>query len=699
MTNYSKTTNFTAKDSLVSGDANKIVKGAEIDVEFDNIATASATKANIANPTFTGVVSFPDGSAGAPSITNTGDTNAGLFFSAADTLAFAADGTAQFTFANGVIAPVTDNDIDLGTSSLEFKDGYFDGTVHTDAINLNGTAITSTAAELNILDGVTSTAAELNILDGVTSTAAELNILDGVTATAAELNYSDTGSSVGTVVASKVVTVDANKDVASFRNITLTGELDAGSLDISGDADIDGTLETDALSINGTAVTSTAAELNILDGVTSTAAELNILDGVTATTAELNHVDGVTSAIQTQLDAKAPLASPTFTGTVTTAALTGTSATFTTADNTSQLTVKSTDADADVGPRVDLTRDSSSPAASDSLGQIRFMGEDAGSNSLSYVHMASYIVDPTDGSEDGKFEIDVRKAGTHRSRLLLDENETVFNQESQDLDFRVESDSNTHALFVEGSSSNVGIGNSSPKAILSTQNTGALTLDSNDGDHTGFGLFLNRDSMSANTVNTAIGFGGSDGRKYAAIGMQTYSDLDQNGLNFYVQSTSSGSVAQLSEAMRINQYGHISSGTQPAFLARPTTAQNNIPVSANTTIVFGTEVFDQANNFASSAFTAPIAGKYQLSTTIYMLDADSASDYVQLALVTSNRIYYAIIDPSIFSGDAQYWSLHVSVLADMDALDTAQVQLQLNNTGSAQIDVNSVSHFSGYLVA
>ena len=83
-----------------------------------------------------------------------------------------------------------------------------------------------------------------------------------VSATAAELNYNDTGASVGTVVASKVVTVDANKDVSSFRNITLTGELDAGSLDISGDADIDGTLETDAFSIAGTTVSATAAELN-----------------------------------------------------------------------------------------------------------------------------------------------------------------------------------------------------------------------------------------------------------------------------------------------------------------------------------------------------------------------------------------------------------------------------------------------------
>ena len=66
--------------------------------------------------------------------------------------------------------------------------------------------------------------------------------------------------------------------------------------------------------VGGTAVTSTAAELNILDGVTATTAELNLIDGVTATTAELNYVDGVTSNVQTQLNTKAPLASPTFTG-------------------------------------------------------------------------------------------------------------------------------------------------------------------------------------------------------------------------------------------------------------------------------------------------------------------------------------------------------------------------------------------------
>ena len=59
-----------------------------------------------------------------------------------------------------------------------------------------------------------------------------------------------------------------NGAITGATNITLSGELDAATLDISGNADIDGTLETDALSLNGTAVTSTAAELNQLDAVT-----------------------------------------------------------------------------------------------------------------------------------------------------------------------------------------------------------------------------------------------------------------------------------------------------------------------------------------------------------------------------------------------------------------------------------------------
>ena len=159
-----------------------------------------------------------------------------------------------------------------------------------DNININGSTIghTDDTDLITLADGIATIAGEISVttLDiggtNVTSTAAELNILDGVTSTTAELNYNDTGSSVGTVVASKTVTVDANKDVASFRNITLTGELDAGSLDVSGDADIDGTLEADAITVNGSSLSS------VIAGTTVANATLSATTTVTDSTANTN---------------------------------------------------------------------------------------------------------------------------------------------------------------------------------------------------------------------------------------------------------------------------------------------------------------------------------------------------------------------------------------------------------------------------
>lgn len=90
------------------------------------------------------------------------------------------------------------------------------GTIAPDlsTLTINGTDVTATAAELNIMDGVTATTAELNIMDGVTSTAAELNILDGVTATTAEINVLD-GASAETVVNSKAVIYGNAGEVAA----------------------------------------------------------------------------------------------------------------------------------------------------------------------------------------------------------------------------------------------------------------------------------------------------------------------------------------------------------------------------------------------------------------------------------------------------------------------------------------------------
>jgi hypothetical protein len=165
------------------------------------------------------------------------------------TLGDAADDNVVFgADVNSNIIPNTDNTYDLGSSSQEWKDLYVDGVAYLDGINFNGTAITSTAAELNILDGVTSTAAELNLLDGVTATTAELNILDGVTSTATELNIVDGNTSATSTTladADRVVVNDGGTMVQvaltdfetyfesaldTLSNVTTVGALNAGSI-------------------------------------------------------------------------------------------------------------------------------------------------------------------------------------------------------------------------------------------------------------------------------------------------------------------------------------------------------------------------------------------------------------------------------------------------------------------------------------
>ncbi len=106
------------------------------------------------------------------------------------------------------------------------------------ATETSGIAVTigHTTSEVTIADNLTVTGT-LTLGSNAELTEAELEMLDGITA--------------GTVAASKAVVVDSNKDAASFRNVTLTGELDAATLDISGNADIDGTTNLDAVDIDG----------------------------------------------------------------------------------------------------------------------------------------------------------------------------------------------------------------------------------------------------------------------------------------------------------------------------------------------------------------------------------------------------------------------------------------------------------------
>ena len=136
--------------------------------------------------------------------------------------------------------------------------------------------------------------------------------------------------------------------------------------------------------------------------------------------------------------------------------------TISTADNLDTLTLTSTDADASVGPTLALYRNSSSPADSDIIGSIDFDGRNDNSQDVQYSRIISQIVDASDGTEDATLYIQTIAGGTNQDRITIKSSETVFNEDSSDLDFRVEGDGNTHALFVQASDDKIGLGHSAP---------------------------------------------------------------------------------------------------------------------------------------------------------------------------------------------------------------------------------------------
>ena len=105
----------------------------------------------------------PEGTAAAPGLTFATDTDVGLYRAGANQLGVSAAGAGQIAIVDGVVQPITTNDIDLGTSLLQFKDAYIDGTLEADAITVAGVALNTVIASVTpalatVATTVTSTA-------------------------------------------------------------------------------------------------------------------------------------------------------------------------------------------------------------------------------------------------------------------------------------------------------------------------------------------------------------------------------------------------------------------------------------------------------------------------------------------------------------------------------------------------------------
>ena len=192
--------------------------------------------------------------------------------------------------------------------------------------------------------------------------------------------------------------------------------------------------------------------------------------------------------------------------------------TLTTADNLDTLSLVSTDADANQGPVLNFKRDSSSPADDDILGQLTFTGENDASEAIEFVRIRAGMVDVTDGTEDSRYNITTYTGGSQYGRLNIEAGETVFNENSADVDFRVESDGSTHQLFVDAGNGRVGVGTSSPDYTLHVRSTGSPSNDT----------FIDIEGNSTD-ANVGIQFTDSGGTLNGRISY----DTDDDNLQFW----------------------------------------------------------------------------------------------------------------------------------------------------------------------
>ena len=275
----------------------------------------------------------------------------------------------------------------------------------------------------------------------------------------------------GTAAASKAVVLDGSKNIATLGTIT------AASLDISGAIDVDGTTNLDVVDIDGAVNMATTA---LVTGVLTTTATAVFNGGFTSN-------DGVT---------------------------------ISTADVNPQLTIISTEAGGDQAPLIDLYRNSSTPADGDVLGQLRYYGENSADEKIEYVRVRAGIADVTDGDEGSTYTITSYTAGAQYGRLNIQETATIFNENSADIDFRVESNGNTHMLFVDGGTDRIGINESSPTTQLqitgATNTGGTISLKRPNttvtaGQTLGGIEFLTADSGSAGIAARILGEGDGTG--------------------------------------------------------------------------------------------------------------------------------------------------------------------------------------------
>ena len=335
-------------------------------------------------------------------------------------------------------------------------------------------------------------------------------------------------------------------------------------------------------------------------------------------------------------------------------------------------------------------------AADDVIGKIAFQAPDEGTGTDAIlVSAAIQAVAEGDHSSSSnatrlEFMTGASEAAATKMKLLSTgelqveggfdcEGSIIFNNDSADVDFRVESNGKTHMLFVDGGNDAICVGTDTHDTgplVVQTGNTHATAMTIQSTGHTQ--LMLKDTDASSNDKYWGLQVSGGD------FNILTCDD-DKNG-GFLTPIT-------------IDSTGAVTKPLQPAFGAY-TTQQTNMAVDSYVDIQFDNEIFDKNADFNTTnyTFTAPVTGTYQLNAIVQLQQVPTdATAYFGIRITTSNRAYVTTWDAAVWDANSNYLHLVVACMADMDASDTAVVKYY-QAAGTQQVDSLSGGRFNGALI-
>ena len=279
--------------------------------------------------------------------------------------------------------------------------------------------------------------------------------------------------------------------------------------------------------------------------------------------------------------------------------------------NFANVTLTSTDAGATASPLLELYRDSASPAASDTLGEIEFNGEDSAGNKQAYGLIHASILSPTSTTEQGQIHFETATAGALTEKMIIGTTNLVINEIGAIFNVRIEGDTDANLFYTDATNSRVGVGTISPAAKLDV--VGTLKI----------------------STGAAVG-GATPGAGGVAFPATAVAVADANTLDDYEEGTwtpvvtFTGGNGDLTTAVALGVYTKIGRLVQIAFNVEfsETTAATNLTITGMP-FTSGSSVLTAAGCFVDNMTLvsgAPVIQANTASTTITLIQTQTGSE-------------------------------------------------------------------------